>query len=105
MDSEAVEVVPAVVAAAVASSGPHHPCVAGNSLPLWAQVWQHPAPTERSVRVGSWYRPATRPCPMLDVAELRGRGGSGDQFVEAGFSFDRWFRTGGGGGMGTVYRF
>jgi hypothetical protein len=71
---EAVEVV-AAVAAAVASSGPHHPCVAGNSLPLWAQVWQRHAPTNEKSRVGSWYRSATRPRSMLDVVVLREDGG------------------------------
>ena len=40
----------AVVAAAVAvaSSGLHHPCVAGNSLPFWVLMWQRHAPTKRS---------------------------------------------------------
>ena len=68
MDSlEDAGAVAVVAAAVVASSGPHHPCVAGNSLPFWAQVWQRHAPTKRSPDSGvdTGQRPDLVQCSML----------------------------------------
>jgi hypothetical protein len=59
----------------VASSGPHHPCVAGNSLPFWVLVWQRHAPTKRTSDsgVGTGQRPDLVQCS--DVVVFCGCGG------------------------------
>jgi hypothetical protein len=65
---KAVEAAAAAVAAVVASSGPHHPCVAGNLLPFWVLVWQRHAPPKRSSDSGV----GTGQDPTLSNARCRG---------------------------------
>jgi hypothetical protein len=53
----------------VASSGQRRP-YAESSLPFWKFIWPRHTSTLRSDL--GWYRPATRPCPMSDVATVWG---------------------------------
>lgn len=62
-----------VAVAVVASLGPHRPCAVESSRPFYEALWrQHNNPTQKGrVRLGFWYRPVTRPCPVFGVAVLR----------------------------------